>query len=84
MIAAICAAPTVLESIGLLKGKNATCYPTLSKKLASANYSTDRVVIDGNIITSQGPGTSFEFALKIIEVLISDEISNKLRKELLL
>ncbi len=84
MIGAICAGPTVLESIGLLKGKNATCYPTLSEKLASAKYSTDRVVVDGNIITSQGPGTSFEFALKIIELLISEEISNKLRKELLL
>jgi len=84
MIGAICAGPTVLESIGLLKGKKATCYPSLSNKLLSAEYSTDRVVVDGNIITSQGPGTTFDFALKIIELVISDEISNKTRKELLL
>lgn len=84
MIGAICAAPTVLESIGLLKDKRATCYPSLSDELLSSEYSTDRVVVDDNIITSQGPGTTFDFTLKIIELIISEEISNKIRKELLL
>jgi len=84
MLGAICAAPTVLESIGLLNGKQATCYPSLSEQIKSAKYSTDRVVVDGNIITSQGPGTAFDFALKIIELVISEESSNKTRKELLL
>jgi DJ-1 family protein len=83
-IGAICAAPTVLAAIGLLNEKEATCYPTLSHKLDNSNYSTNRVVVDGKIITSQGPGTTFEFVLKIIELLISPEISNKVKKELLL
>jgi protein deglycase len=84
MLGAICAAPAVLESIGLLNGKNATCYPSMSEELKSAKYSADRIVIDDNIITSQGPGTAFDFALKIIELVISEEISRKTRKELLL
>jgi 4-methyl-5(b-hydroxyethyl)-thiazole monophosphate biosynthesis len=83
-IGAICAAPTVLASIGLLNGKNATCYPSMSAELTNSNYSTDNVVVDGKIITSQGPGTTFEFVLKIVELLISPEISNKTKKELLL
>lgn len=73
LVGAICAAPLVLQDAGLLKGKNATCHPSVRDKLQSAHYCDDRVVVDGNIITSQAPGTAMEFSLKLIELLFNKE-----------
>lgn len=74
-IAAICAAPTVFGSMGLLNGKKATCYPGLEAGLEGAMWPGEgvKVVVDGNIITSRGVGTAIDFALKLIEVLIDDK-----------
>ena len=68
-LAAICAAPTVLEKYGMLEGRNATSYPTVEEELKSANYKTDKVVVDGNIITSRGMGTAIDFAAKLVELI---------------
>lgn len=68
IVGAICAAPLVLRSAGVLAGRRATCYPGLAAQLAGAKYLSDRVVVDGNLITSQGPGTAFEFALRLVEM----------------
>jgi len=67
-IAAICAAPTVFGKLGLLEGKKATCYPGCESELRGAEVTKDSVVLDGKIITSRGIGTTFEFALKIVEI----------------
>lgn len=83
-LAAICAAPKVLGKMGLLKGKSATCYPGFEADLNGAECSTERVVKDGKIITSRGPGTAIEFSLKLVEVLISLELSSKLKSGILL
>lgn len=57
-------------------GKKVTSYPSFKDKMsAHYDYHSDRVVHDGNLITSQGPGTSFEFALKIVEYLQGHEKS---------
>lgn len=65
---AICASPAlVLEPHGLLKGKKATAFPALCNKLSDASEAENRVVVDGNLITSRGPGTTMEFALAIVE-----------------
>ena len=81
-IASICAAPLILGKLGILNGKKATCYPGFEEFLGES-HCTERVVISENIITSQGPGTSFDFALAIIEQLMgkekADEISNGTR-----
>jgi len=70
LYAAICASPAVaLMPHGLLDGVRATCYPSLQGQLDAANASDDRVVVDGNCVTSQGPGTAIEFALKLVELL---------------
>uniref|UniRef100_A0A2N9EXU3 DJ-1/PfpI domain-containing protein n=1 Tax=Fagus sylvatica TaxID=28930 RepID=A0A2N9EXU3_FAGSY len=67
---AICASPAlVLEPHGLLKGKKATAFPALSNKLSDQSEAENRVVVDGNLITSRGPGTTIEFALAIVEKL---------------
>jgi 4-methyl-5(b-hydroxyethyl)-thiazole monophosphate biosynthesis len=74
LVAAICAAPAVvLEPAGVLAGKRATCYPGFEERLATARFSAGRVVVDGNVVTSRGPGTSAEFALKLIEVIAGRE-----------
>ncbi len=78
-IAAICAAPTVLGHMGILKGKKATCYPGCEGELEGAEFLEDRVVIDGNITTSRGIGTAIPFALSLIEQLDSKEKAEEIR-----
>lgn len=82
-IAAICAAPMVLGKLGLLSGKEATCYPGYESDLEGAKVKEDRVVVDGNFITSKGPGTALEFSLKLVEILKGKELSDKLRKAMI-
>lgn len=76
-VAAICAAPSVFGGLGILKGKNATSYPGFEDKLIGAQCLTDRVVVDGNIITSRGMGTAIDFAGKLIEILRDKETAEK-------
>ena len=68
-VAAICAAPTVLSSLGLLNGKEATCYKGMENELGSAVFCPRNVVRDGNIITGASVGVTVEFALEIIEAV---------------
>ena len=78
LIGAICGAPSILAKEGFLDNKRATIFPGNEKILA---YPRDKpVVIDGNIITSQGPGTAMEFALKIVEKLLGAEKVQKLKQ----
>ena len=74
-VTAICAAPTLLAAYGLLEGKKATSHPIRRDQTAvkKVNYQEQRVVQDGHIITSRGPGTALEFALKLVEVLCGME-----------
>jgi len=77
-VAAICAAPSVLGGLGLLKGKAATCYPGFEDKLIGAQYVTDKTVVCGNIITSRGMGTAIDFAGRLIETLRDKETADKI------
>lgn len=74
-LAAICAAPKALASAGVLKGKTATSFPGVLHALqdSSITISDQAVEIDGNIITSRGPGTAMDFALTLIELLDGKE-----------
>ena len=79
-LAAICAAPTLLGRWGLLEGKQAVCYPGMEKKLTGAVVPEEvPVVRDGNIITSRGAGTSFDFGLELVRVLAGDEKAEEVR-----
>lgn len=73
LIAAICAAPSILGQVGLLEGKKATSYPGFAEKMPGCQYQTDAVVSDGNIITSRGMGTAIAFALAIVEYFSDHE-----------
>jgi 4-methyl-5(b-hydroxyethyl)-thiazole monophosphate biosynthesis len=71
LFAGICAAPAlVLATKGLLLGKAVTCHPSFQKSLEAKEVDgAARVVVDGNCITSQGPGTALDFALELVEQL---------------
>lgn len=83
MIGAICAAPTMLHELGILDGKNATCYQSLADKLANATYIDANVVVDEHIMTSQGFGTSIDFGLAIVEHFKGKEEAAKLANEVM-
>lgn len=70
-IGAICAAPKALAAAGLLEGRRATAYPGVLEALANhrIDIRNSAIEIDGNIITSRGPGTAMDFALTLIEIL---------------
>ena len=82
IIASICAAPAVvLGPTGVLNGKKATCFPGLESRFPDrVEFCEDNVVIDGNIITSRGMGTSLEYSLAIVEMLIDKKTADKISR----
>ncbi|MCR5089477.1 MAG: DJ-1/PfpI family protein [Oscillospiraceae bacterium] len=82
LTAAICAAPTVLATAGLLNGKNAVCYPGMEKQLSAANVMKEPAVTDGTVITGRGVGTAISFALEIVRYYNGEAASQKLAKEI--
>ena len=84
LVAAVCAGPTVLEAAGVLKGIRFTCHPGVRDQFPGRTPSNDRVVTDGSIITSQGPGTSMEWALAIARHLMGNEIADKVAAGLIM
>lgn len=81
-LAAICAAPTVYGSKGLLQGKKATCFPGMESELTGAKVSYDSVVTDGNFITSRGMGTAIDFGLKLVEILKGKEMADSIARKI--
>lgn len=82
IVGAICAAPSVLGQCGILKGKKATCYPGFEDKLTGAEFINEKVVVDGNIVTSRGLGTSMEFGFALLELLVSKEKAEEVRGQI--
>jgi 4-methyl-5(b-hydroxyethyl)-thiazole monophosphate biosynthesis len=74
-VAAICAAPSILAAYGVLRDRVATSHPSVRAEVAAGakSVSNDRVVVDGDVITSQAAGTAMEFAFKLVEVLCGPE-----------
>lgn len=83
-IAAICAAPMALKSHGIGVGKKVTCYPGIEKELGD-NYKicNEKVVVDGNIITSRGPATAFDFGLAIVADMVDSKKAAEVAKAML-
>ncbi len=79
IIAAVCAAPMVLGTMGLLQGKKATCYPGFEAELFGAKHVSEPFVVDGNIITGKGPGCTADFCFAIIEKLKNKEVVIELK-----
>jgi 4-methyl-5(b-hydroxyethyl)-thiazole monophosphate biosynthesis len=83
-IAAVCAGPLVLQKAGILKGRRVTCHPGVADQLTATPRLTDRVVVDGRLVTSQGPGTSFEFALTLVRLIMGPDKALSLGKAMIL
>ena len=83
LIGAICAAPMILGELGLLKGRKATIYPGMEEFLRGAARSEEKVVTDGNIITSMGPGTAMDFGLALVERICGRSEAENLREDLI-
>lgn len=84
IIGAICAAPYVLKKAGVL-GDNYTCYPGVEDEINHPGYRDDlKVVEDGNVLTSQGPGTAVCFGLAIVKKLVGEESMQAVKEGMLL
>lgn len=84
--AAICAAPTAFKQHGIGTGKALTSYPGMAEKFKGTDYKyTDdqAVVVDGKLVTSRGPGTSFAFGLKLVELLVDKKTSEEIQATML-
>ena len=75
--AAICAAPWVLDACGLLEGKKATMYPTMSEHMKQGSFTGAPVEQDGKVITGRGAGVAMEFGLALVEALRGKEAAEK-------
>ncbi|MDE6760640.1 MAG: DJ-1/PfpI family protein [Lachnospiraceae bacterium] len=81
-LAAVCAAPTIYGEMGLLEGKNATCFPGMEEGLLGANKLTDNVVCDGQFITSRGMGTCIDFGLALLARLTDQDKAQEIGKKI--
>ena len=79
LVAAICAAPSILGHGGYLSGKKATCYPGFEQELTNAAVTNEGVVRDGNVITASGAGVAVDFSLELVRYLVSDEMADSIR-----
>ena len=74
MIAAICAAPSIIAFHNIVKkGIPMTSHPSVKKQLSEFNYMEDKVVVYDNVISSRGAGTAFEFSLTLIKKLVGED-----------
>lgn len=86
-LAAICAAPSVLGELGILRGRRATSNPGFQRAIAEAGAELQAdapVVVDGNLITSQGAGTAMLFGLEIVRFFLGDAVANRVREGVVL
>ena len=72
-IGAICAAPLVLGSLGLLEGRRSTCYPGFESHMTGATYTRELYTVDGNIITGEGPAATLPYAYEILRMFKGDD-----------
>jgi 4-methyl-5(b-hydroxyethyl)-thiazole monophosphate biosynthesis len=82
IIGAICAAPTVLKNANIIKNVKITSYPSEKDNFDNEFYSEKNIVMDKNIITSRGVGTSIEFALELVNIIngknVRDDLATKI------
>ena len=78
-IGAICAAPLVLGTMGLLEGHRATCYPGVENTLHGAEYTAELVTVDGNFITGEGPAAALPYAYTLLALFAGNEKSEEVQ-----
>lgn len=81
-VAAICAAPTILASLGITDGKQATCYPGMEDQMGNAKMTELPAVRDGKVVCGRAAGTAVEFGLELLAALKGDEVSRQVRNSI--
>ncbi len=81
-LAAICASPSILGKLGILDGKNYTCFPGFEQFCKKGIFSGDKVVLDGKILTARGAGAAADFGFKMVDILKGEKTSNRLKKDM--
>jgi 4-methyl-5(b-hydroxyethyl)-thiazole monophosphate biosynthesis len=84
LVAAICGGPSILGKLGIVRGRRATIFPGKEAELIGAEPVSDPVVVDGNVVTSRGPGTALEFAIKLIELLVGEQKAREVKRGLVM
>ena len=82
LVCAICAAPSILGKMGLLEGKDATCYPGFEETFKGGNYIKKSVVKCDNFITSDGMGSAYKFGFEIVSSLCGEETAEKIKEQI--
>ena len=81
-IAAICAAPMVFGTNGLLEGKKAVCFPGFEEYLKGADVQQVKALTDGNVTTGRGPGAAIDFGLEIVRILQGEDRADEVAKSM--
>ena len=81
-LAAICAAPSILSELGILKGRKACAYPSFEEGLDCAQVVHEAAVTDGHVTTGRGMGAAIPFALKLTELLCGTEKANEIAESI--
>ncbi len=82
-VAAICAGPTILGDLGILKGKKAVCYPGMEDGMIGAEKCPGvNVVVDGTVITGRAAGAAYDFGLKLLEIVKDRETAEKVKNSI--
>jgi len=82
LVCAICAAPSILGKMGLLDGKDATCYPGFEDTFKGGNYLKQAVVKCNNFITSNGMGSAYKFGFEITAALCGTEVADNIKEQI--
>ena len=82
LVCAICAAPSILGKMGLLEGKEATCYPGFEDTFKGGKYVKQSVVRCDNFITSDGMGSAYKFGFEITSALFGNEVAEKIKEQI--
>ncbi len=82
LVCAICAAPSILGKMGLLEGKEATCYPGFEDSFKGGKYVKQSVVKCNNFITSDGMGSAYKFGFEITKSLCGAEVADKIKEQI--
>jgi 4-methyl-5(b-hydroxyethyl)-thiazole monophosphate biosynthesis len=84
LTAAVCAGPLLLQDAGVLTGRRVTCHPDVVPGLTLSRYVDEAVVVDGNVVTSQGAGTTFAFALTLVALVDGSAKAEELARAIVL
>ena len=79
LVAAICAAPTILARLGISDGKHCVCYPGMEDQMGTAKMEQQSAVRDGSLLTGRGPGAALDFGLLLLEALKGADVAAQVR-----